>query len=118
MDCSPPGSSVLGIYQARILEWAAIPFSRESSQPRDQTQVSCIEGGFFTIWATREAPDFKVETVKYLAGKRTVSKDLKSISEAYNINIIFIYILVIQRILIIIQLFIKIGSLMLSMMQD
>ena len=42
MDCSPPGSSVHGILQARILEWVAIPFSRGSSTPRDQTQVSCI----------------------------------------------------------------------------
>ena len=42
MDCSPPGSSVHGILQARILEWAAIPFSRRSSPPRDQTPVSCI----------------------------------------------------------------------------
>ena len=49
MDCSPPGSSVHGILQARILEWLAIPFSRGSSQPRDQTQVSCIAGGFFTV---------------------------------------------------------------------
>ena len=48
MDCSPPGSSVQGIFQARILEWVAFPFSRGSSQPRDQTQVSCIVGGFFT----------------------------------------------------------------------
>ena len=39
----------------RILEWVAIPFSRGSSQPRDQIQVSCIAGGFFTSWATREA---------------------------------------------------------------
>ena len=43
------------IIQARILEWVAFPFSRWSSQPRDQTQVSCIAGGFFTSWATREA---------------------------------------------------------------
>ena len=42
MDYSPPGSSVPGISQARILEWVAISFSRESSWPRDQTQVSCI----------------------------------------------------------------------------
>src|SRR5574337_612499 len=49
MDCSPPGSSVHGILRARILEWVAIPFSRGSSQPRDQTQVSCIAGSFFTI---------------------------------------------------------------------
>ena len=48
MDCSRPGSSVYGIYQARILEWVAISFSRESSQPRDWTLVSCIAGGFFT----------------------------------------------------------------------
>ena len=44
MDCRPPGSSVNGILQARILEWVAIPFSRGSSQPRDQTQVSHFEG--------------------------------------------------------------------------
>jgi len=49
MDCSPPGFSVHGILQARILEWVAIPFSRGSSQPRDQTQVSHIAGGFFTV---------------------------------------------------------------------
>ena len=48
MDGSPPGSSVHGILQARILEWVAIPFSRGSSQPRDQTQDSHITGGFFT----------------------------------------------------------------------
>ena len=55
MDYSPPGSSVHESLQARILEWAAIPFSRGSSQPRDQTRVSCIAGRFFTFWATREA---------------------------------------------------------------
>ena len=55
MDCSLPGSSVHGIPQARLLEWVAVPFSRGSSQPRDQTQVSCIAGGFFTFWATGEA---------------------------------------------------------------
>ena len=55
MDCSPPGSSVHGILQARILEWVAMPSSRGSSRPRDWTQVSCIARGFFTIWATREA---------------------------------------------------------------
>ena len=47
MDCSLPGSSVHGIFQARILEWAAISFSRGSSQPRDQTQLSCIVGRCF-----------------------------------------------------------------------
>ena len=47
--------AVHGILQARILEWVAFPFSRGSFQPRDQTQVSRIAGGFFTSWATREA---------------------------------------------------------------
>ena len=54
MDCSLPGSSVHGF--SRQEKWVAIPFSRGPSRPRDQTQVSCIEGGFFTLWATREAP--------------------------------------------------------------
>ena len=49
MDCSPPGSFVHGILQARILEWVAIPFSRGSSQPRDQNQVSHIAGRVFTV---------------------------------------------------------------------
>ena len=51
MDCNPPGSSVHGILQARLLEWVAMPFSRESSRPRDRTHVSCgscIAGAFFT----------------------------------------------------------------------
>ena len=48
MHCSPPGSSVHGIPQARILEWVAISFSRGSPQPRDQTHQSCIAGRFFT----------------------------------------------------------------------
>ena len=55
MDYSPPGSSVHGILQARMLEWVAISFSRACSRPKDQTWVSYIAGRFFTIWATREA---------------------------------------------------------------
>ena len=57
MDCSMPGSSVHGILQARILELVAMPSSRGSSQPRDQTRVSCTAGRFFTIWAIGEAGD-------------------------------------------------------------
>ena len=49
VDCSPPGSSVHGILQARILKRVAMPSSRGSSQLRDQTQVSHIAGGFFTF---------------------------------------------------------------------
>ena len=53
VDCSPPGSSVHGILQARTLEWGAISFSRASSWSRDRTQVSRIAGGRFNLWATR-----------------------------------------------------------------
>ena len=52
MNCNPPGSSVRGILQTRILEWVAIHFSRGSSRPRVWAQVSCIAGRFFTVWAT------------------------------------------------------------------
>ena len=55
MDYSPPGSSVRGILQARILEWVASPFSRKSFQPRDQTEVSWTAGRLFTDWAIRDA---------------------------------------------------------------
>ena len=54
MDGSPPGSSVHGISQARTLEWAAIPSSRGSSQPREWPRSPAIAGGFFTIWAIRK----------------------------------------------------------------
>ena len=50
MDCSPPGSSVHGILQERILQWVAMPFSRGSSQLRDQTQVSHIAGRLFIVY--------------------------------------------------------------------
>ena len=53
---SPPNPSVHGISPARILEWVTMSFSRWSSWPRDQSQVSCINSRFFVIWATREAP--------------------------------------------------------------
>ena len=56
MDCSLSGSSVHGIFEARVLEWIAISFSRGSSRPRNQTWVSRIAGRCFTIWATREGP--------------------------------------------------------------
>ena len=53
--CNPMEYTAHGILQARILEWVVFPFSRGSSQPRDQTQVSHITGRFFTSWTTREA---------------------------------------------------------------
>ena len=60
MDCSLPGSSVHGIFQARVLKWVAISFSRGSSQPRDWTRVSCITSRHFTTWATRECQFFNL----------------------------------------------------------
>ena len=56
--CDPLDCIVHGILQARILEWLAVLFSRASSQPRDQTQVSHIAGGFFTSWASREVQEY------------------------------------------------------------
>ena len=56
VDCSPPDSSVHGILQTRLLEWVTIPFSRGSSQPRDQTQVFCIAGRFL-LSETSEKPN-------------------------------------------------------------
>ena len=57
IDCSPPGSSVHWIFQARLVEWVAISFFRGSSQPRDWTWASCFAGRFLTNWATRKFPD-------------------------------------------------------------
>ena len=55
MDYILPGFSVHGIFQARVLEWVAISFSRGSSRHKDWTRVSCIAGRCFTLWVTREA---------------------------------------------------------------
>ena len=60
VDCSPPGFSVHGKSQARILEWVAISSSRGSSQPRDRTRVSCSANRFFTIRVTREALQYLI----------------------------------------------------------
>ena len=70
VNCSPPGPSVHGILQARILEWVAISFSRGSSRPRNRTQVSHIAGRPFNLCAAREA-------LKY---KNTVSQKTSKIS--------------------------------------
>ena len=59
MDCSLSGSSVRGIFQARVLEWIAIFFSRGSSQPRNWTQVSRIAGRHFTVWTN----DIKLDII-------------------------------------------------------
>ena len=64
--CNPLDYTVHGILQARILEWVAVPFSRGSSQPRNQTYVSHIVGTFFTSWATREARNTGVGSLSLL----------------------------------------------------
>ena len=85
MNWSLLGSSVHAISQARIVEWFAISFSRESSRPRDQTWVSCIAGRFFTIWATRESlaaiwegpilyPPFSYEETELSENKQVAQK--------------------------------------------
>ena len=56
--CDPVDYTVHGILQVRIVEWVTIPFSRGSSQPRDQSQVSCTAGRFFTSGATKEAQEY------------------------------------------------------------
>ena len=56
MGCSLPGSSVHGIFQAIVLEWITLSFSRGSSQPRDRIRVSRIVNRHFAVWATREVP--------------------------------------------------------------
>ena len=66
MDCSPPGSSVHGILQARILEWVTISFSRGSSWPKNRTRVSCIGGRCFNLWATREALESERERQRFI----------------------------------------------------
>ena len=64
MDCSLRGSSIHGIFQARVLEWVAISFSRGSYQPRDWTWVSRIVGRRFTVWATREVQKQKYRSME------------------------------------------------------
>ena len=80
--CSPPGSSVHGVVQSRILEWVAIPFSRGSSQLRDWTWVSCIADRLFIIWGTREAlPDCTWDQIR-----QTIILPLIKILQQYSIS--------------------------------
>ena len=66
--CDPMDYTDHGILQARILEWVAFPFSRGSSQPREQTQVSHIAGGFFTSWATGKHKNTRAGNLSLLQG--------------------------------------------------
>ena len=83
MDCSPPGYCVHGIFQARILKWVAIPFSKGSCQPRDRTWVSCTAGRFFIIWATREAPTIIITTLKKKK-KKTFKLQIQLVVQPHN----------------------------------
>ena len=80
MDYSPPSSSVRGILQARILECVAISSSKGSSQPRDQTQVSSIAGGLFTIWVIREVRPQEVMEPLITGILQPLTKDYKLFS--------------------------------------
>ena len=68
MLCDPMDYTVHGIFQGRILEWIAFPFSRESSQPRDKTQDSRIAGWLFTSWATGKPKNTGVGGLSLLQG--------------------------------------------------
>ena len=78
MDCSLPGSSAHGDFQARILEWVAISFSRGSSRPGIQSWVLCIAGRFFTDLAMREAPHSKKKK------KELYSKNAQTIAQLHS----------------------------------
>ena len=80
MDCSSPGSSVHGMFQARILEQVAISFSRRSSWPRDWTQVSHIVGRCFTIWATGEVY-FSIKMIVKVEVKKEKKKNLMRLAK-------------------------------------
>ena len=90
MACSLPDFSVHGIFQARILEWVTISFSRRSSQPRDWTQVSRTVGRCFMVWATREVLiDFLIDS-KYLGQEKEPVTYVLGLKLKINWKIIFI----------------------------
>ena len=88
MDCSPQASSVHGILQVRILEWVANSFSRGSSQPRDQTQISCIADRlfFFTVWATSTAIDPGLSVSSAVGGLSSLPFLLSFVSVVHHIS--------------------------------
>ena len=88
-DYNPPGAFVHGILQARIMDRVAIPFSKWSSQPRDQTLVSCTAGEFFTVWATREVhfivqSQLKSLTLEYGTLKRKSCNESSTDDKCYS----------------------------------
>ena len=89
IDCSLPGSCVHGIFQAIVLEWIAISFSRGSSRPRDWTRVSHSVDRCFTIWATKEVLIAKHRFKLKKAGitTRSLRYDLNQISDDYTVEV-------------------------------
>ena len=84
-DYSLPGSSIHGIFRARILEWVAISFSRRSSRPRDWTPVSRIVGRQFTVWAPREVHTSKVElTILPARLQQHVNRELPDVQAGFR----------------------------------
>ena len=100
MDCSPPGSSVHVILQARILEWVAIAFSRASSRCRDWTHVPCsstTDRQILCNWATWESPTFYTYKSKFLTLKIVYSGSTPCFANSISFDkILFNYILVIE----------------------
>ena len=88
MDCSPPGSSVHGILQARVLEWIAISFSRGSSWPRDWIRVSCIGRRVLYHWATSKVPLITMSR-SHFKGKQGCHTSINS--QTYMSKITYVY---------------------------
>ena len=107
MDHSPPGSSVHEIFQARILEWVAISFSRGSSQPRDQTLVSCTAGRYLGenkyCWINWVMKSIVLTQV-------TLSMHMETLSDFLFVLIIFPFLILFPQILQIFQTFVPISS--------
>ena len=83
MDCSLPGSSVHGIFQAIVLEWITISFSKGSSQPRDRTWVSHIIDRRFTIWARGDCPRLHVNKQRHYFANRGPSSQRYGFSSSH-----------------------------------
>ena len=101
MDCNLPGSSVHGIFQAIVLEWIAISFSRGSSQPRDRTRVSRIVDRRFTVWATREVymllniQELVMDSLAWRAAVYGVTKSWTQLSDWTKPKHLFVFLLLI-----------------------
>ena len=86
MDCSLPCSSIHGVFQARVLDWVAISFSRGSSWPRDQTRVSHIIGRHCTIWATLEVCRWDKKALKGLEEESPSSNFYKALVKSFHLE--------------------------------